>query len=221
MVNARLHVTTSCQCYQCPQRLQSRHQISRMSEVSRRLHRRTEANAVIKQACTLHSARRLAALELPNGSTTRLELHGTKCNRCSDDICPSGNGLFGCFPHLASRLLEALAALVLVAQPAPAIAGEIIQGTPRVADGDTLQVLLCSSLLCRGLAQPCARASMSLCSSFVANQQSLNKKRPLITWTRLQIDDKKIRLFGFDAPEKAQLCKNARGADYSCGKHHC
>ena len=35
----------------------------------------------------------------------------------------------------------------------------------------------------------------------------------------LQIDDKKIRLFGFDAPEKAQLCKNAQGADYSCGKH--
>ena len=35
----------------------------------------------------------------------------------------------------------------------------------------------------------------------------------------LQIDDKKIRLFGFDAPEKAQSCKNAQGADYSCGKH--
>ena len=35
----------------------------------------------------------------------------------------------------------------------------------------------------------------------------------------LQIDDKKIRLFGFDAPEKAQSCKNAQGADYSCGNH--
>lgn len=33
----------------------------------------------------------------------------------------------------------------------------------------------------------------------------------------IQIEDKKIRLFGFDAPEKAQLCKNAQGGDYSCG----
>ena len=34
----------------------------------------------------------------------------------------------------------------------------------------------------------------------------------------MQIADKKIRLYGFDAPEKAQLCKNAQGADYACGK---
>lgn len=33
----------------------------------------------------------------------------------------------------------------------------------------------------------------------------------------MQINDQKIRLYGFDAPEKAQLCKNAQGADYSCG----
>lgn len=89
--------------------------------------------------------------------------------RCGNLRPPDGRR-FGCLPQLAVRLVEGLAALVLVGQPLPAMAGEIIQGMPRVADGDTLQ-----------------------------------------------IDDKKIRLFGFDAPEKAQSCKNAQGADYSCG----
>lgn len=73
--------------------------------------------------------------------------------------------------RLAHKVVEAVAAFILVAQPLPVLAGEVIQGVPRVADGDTLQ-----------------------------------------------IQDKRIRLFGFDAPEKAQLCKNAQGKDYSCGQ---
>lgn len=168
MVNARLHATISCQFYQRPQGLQARHQTSRVFEVNRRFHRRTAATAVIKQACRchLHCARRLPVLEHPKGSVRRLEMHGKTCNNCSDDTCRSKNGLFGCFPHLVLRLVEALAALVLVAQPMPAIAGEIIQGTPRVADGDTLQVLLRSSLLCCGMAQP----SLRHCACFAATE---------------------------------------------------
>ena len=38
------------------------------------------------------------------------------------------------------------------------------------------------------------------------------------TGIRVQIDGQRIRLYGFDAPEKAQLCKNGQGADYSCGE---
>ena len=43
---------------------------------------------------------------------------------------------------LASTILQAVAAAVILVQPTPAWAGEIIQGIPRVADGDTLQVQL-------------------------------------------------------------------------------
>ncbi|KAL3144151.1 hypothetical protein ABBQ32_003939 [Trebouxia sp. C0010 RCD-2024] len=71
---------------------------------------------------------------------------------------------------VSCRLIETLATVSLLTHPLPAMAGEIIQGSPRVSDGDTIQ-----------------------------------------------INDQKIRLYGFDAPEKAQLCKNAQGADYSCG----
>lgn len=38
------------------------------------------------------------------------------------------------------RLVEMTASLILMTQPLPAQAGEIIQGMPRVSDGDTLQV---------------------------------------------------------------------------------
>ena len=31
------------------------------------------------------------------------------------------------------------------------------------------------------------------------------------------VDNKKVRLFGIDAPEKAQLCKDSSGNNYRCG----
>jgi endonuclease YncB( thermonuclease family) len=34
----------------------------------------------------------------------------------------------------------------------------------------------------------------------------------------LYVQGHKIRLFGLDAPEKAQLCRDARGGDYGCGQ---
>ena len=53
--------------------------------------------------------------------------------------------------RLARKVVEAIAAFILVAQPLPVLAGEVIQGVPRVADGDTLQVLTeahCLQSLC-------------------------------------------------------------------------
>ena len=38
------------------------------------------------------------------------------------------------------RLIETLATVSLLTHPLPALAGDIIQGTPRVSDGDTIQV---------------------------------------------------------------------------------
>lgn len=39
-----------------------------------------------------------------------------------------------------SGLLQGLAAAIVLVHPTPAWSGEFIQGIPRVADGDTLQV---------------------------------------------------------------------------------
>ena len=37
----------------------------------------------------------------------------------------------------------------------------------------------------------------------------------------MQVAGRKVRLFGVDAPEKAQACKDARGASYMCGMTAC
>lgn len=42
---------------------------------------------------------------------------------------------------VSCRLIETLATVSLLTHPLPAMAGEIIQGTPRVSDGDTIQVV--------------------------------------------------------------------------------
>lgn len=105
-----------------------------------------------------------------------MSIHASHCDKhrsCNASACPAGIRLpsvLTLLERVSCGLVEALAVFALVAQPLPALAGEIIEGIPRVADGDTLQIA-----------------------------------------------DKKIRLYGFDAPEKAQLCKNAQGADYACG----
>ena len=45
--------------------------------------------------------------------------------------------------RLACKIVQVLAAFAIVSQPLPGIAGEIIEGLPRVSDGDTLQVVSC------------------------------------------------------------------------------
>ncbi|DBA90564.1 TPA: hypothetical protein ACH3X1_003806 [Trebouxia sp. C0004] len=167
MVNATVTASVSCRNWShSVLKRQQHHGISTCYTVRRR----TTYVPAIMQATHMQHAQQSVDDKRQSSSiardTSRVSVRLIRC----DNVCPLDKHRFGCLPQLAVRLVEALAALVLVGQPSPAMAGEIIQGMPRVADGDTLQ-----------------------------------------------IDEKKIRLFGFDAPEKAQLCKNAQGADYSCG----
>lgn len=53
--------------------------------------------------------------------------------------------------------------------------------------------------------------------SCVANQ-TLEGPARIVDGDTLYIGDQKVRLFGVDAPEKAQMCKDAVGADYLCGE---
>lgn len=165
MVNAT--VTASVSGRNWPHSVLTRQQYHGLSKCCA-VHRRTTHVPAIKQATHIEHAQQ-SVDDTRQSSSVDASRASVRLMWC-DKLCPPDKHRFGCLPQMAVRVVEALAALVLVGQPVPAMAGEIIQGMPRVADGDTLQ-----------------------------------------------IDDKKIRLFGFDAPEKAQLCKNAQGADYSCG----
>ena len=102
------------------------------------VHRRTKHVSAIKQATHIqHAQPSVVDTSLSSSEdTSRASVRWI----CCDNVCPPGVNRFGCLPQLAVRLVEALAAIVLVGQPVPAMAGEIIQGMPRVADGDTLQV---------------------------------------------------------------------------------
>ncbi len=113
---------------------QQHHNISKCCAV----HRRTKSVPVIKQANHVQHAQQgvNAVRQSSIGDASRASVRSISC----EILCPPDKHRFGCLPQLAVRLVEALAALVLVGQPMPAMAGEIIQGIPRVADGDTLQV---------------------------------------------------------------------------------
>ncbi len=113
---------------------QQHHNISKCCAV----HRRTKYVPVIKQANHIQHAQQ-GVNDTRQGSSGDASRASVRSIRC-DIVCPPDKHRFGCLPQLAVRLVEALAALVLVGQPMPAMAGEIIQGMPRVADGDTLQV---------------------------------------------------------------------------------
>ena len=34
----------------------------------------------------------------------------------------------------------------------------------------------------------------------------------------MQVADRKVRLYGFDAPEKKQMCRDERQQEYPCGE---
>lgn len=55
-------------------------------------------------------------------------------------VCIRSPNLAEVLLKVSCRLIEALATLSLLTQPLLAVAGEIIQGTPRISDGDTIQV---------------------------------------------------------------------------------
>lgn len=136
MVNAT--VTASVSCRNWPHSVLTRQQHYGISKCCA-VHRRTKYSPAIKQATHIQHAQQSV-------DDTRLSSNAGDASRasvrliCCVNVCPPDKYRFGCLPQLAVRLIEALAALVLVGQPLPAMAGEIIQGMPRVADGDTLQV---------------------------------------------------------------------------------
>jgi len=135
MVNAT--VTASVSCRNWPHSVLARqphHGLSNCCAV----HSRTKHVSAIKQATHIqHAQQSVVDTSLSSsGDTSRASVRLIHC----DNVCPPDINRFGCLPQLAIRLVEALAAVVLVGQPVRAMAGEIIQGMPRVADGDTLQV---------------------------------------------------------------------------------
>ena len=173
-----------------------------------------------RQACPFRAEFRRSAAARTNSigvacSASRKILPAQKLYSRSLEYQQSSDSPAELLVKLSCRFVEVIAAVVLTTQQLPAQAGEIIQGMPRVADGDTLQVSpdrlhtawhvygcfsVSGTLLCT--VSPCFNAS------FGATAHA----------DHMQIEGQKIRLYGFDAPEKAQLCKNAAGADYSCGK---
>lgn len=52
----------------------------------------------------------------------------------------------------------------------------------------------------------------------LANVAVIQGPARVVDGDTLVVDGQRIRMFGIDAPEKAQFCKNAGGQDYACGQ---
>jgi endonuclease YncB( thermonuclease family) len=57
-----------------------------------------------------------------------------------------------------------------------------------------------------------------LAISAPASAQTISGRASVIDGDTLDIRGSRFRLHGIDAPESAQLCKEARGAEYRCGQ---
>lgn len=106
--------------------------------------RRVPRASKLRQTCPFRAEYRYSAAARTNStriacSASRKTLPVRECRPRSESQ-HSSDSPAELFVKLSCRLVELLAAVVLTAQPLPAQAGEIIQGMPRVADGDTLQV---------------------------------------------------------------------------------
>ena len=150
MVNASVFPAAACQQHTRPQN-------SRRSDLCLRLP--TLGCRVLRgvqpwQACHFKAKSKLNTIVWANGNPAAQDIRALSVAKCSRSrlACtrlPSGPAEL---PNTtSSRLVGALAAFVLASQSLPATAGEIIQGTPRVADGDTLQVISAIALLARQL----------------------------------------------------------------------
>ena len=143
MVNAYLHASPSCPYHTLP--LGRRTQASQRNTfgASQAIYWRNGHQQPIKQTCHKHRIRWCAAERGPQG----VSIHASHCDKhrsCNASACPAGIRLpsvLTLLERVSCGLVEALAVFALVAQPLPALAGEIIEGIPRVADGDTLQVI--------------------------------------------------------------------------------
>lgn len=102
-------------------------------------------------------------------------------------------------------LVAGLSACLLLGT-APAAPAETIAGPARVVDGDTLVSIACSY----GPVWRDQKADQKLLKVSAVAQSS--RELPLQV-----INGERIRLYGVDAPESAQQCKDAAGKEYACG----
>jgi hypothetical protein len=60
-------------------------------------------------------------------------------------------------------------------------------------------------------------ASLSLFVPVPATAETLSGIPKVVDGDTLELGKERIRLYGIDAPETKQLCKNSKGQDYACG----
>ena len=61
-------------------------------------------------------------------------------------------------------------------------------------------------------------AAVAAAALQTVNQQSMAGRAQVIDGDTLRLDDRRIRLYGIDAPERDQICHDASGAARRCGR---
>lgn len=64
------------------------------------------------------------------------------------------------------------------------------------------------------IAEAVLLASLSISAAF----EPIQGRASVIDGDTIEVQGKRIRLWGIDAPESAQMCKRADGSDYRCGR---
>jgi endonuclease YncB( thermonuclease family) len=88
-----------------------------------------------------------------------------------------------------------------------------LTGAARVIDGDTLEVLRRP----RRLRMPIPAICIPRATGFSLRFSLVDSEALAVNATR-QVQRERVRLFGVDAPESAQLCTDDKGDTYRCGK---
>lgn len=146
MVNAPTVAAAACQRQPWPQRTKPSKTLGLECNFSPKSRPGT-VRLKYRQLCQ-QRAPQCSAVTRSNASGSGHWSDGIQLLRCSgSSMTPmwSPANLAELLVKVSCRLVGTLAALSLVTQPAPAHAGKIIQGMPRISDGDTLQV----NFLCR------------------------------------------------------------------------
>lgn len=124
-----------------------------------------------------------------------------------------------------SKVQHALTAIVgfclaVAIAASPAAAEETFSGIPRIVDGDTIVVrhMAFINIKIVLLTLRSTRLVISKAAASILSQSHLSAKG---TVSFLQVAGIRVRLFGIDAPESKQACKNTGGAQYTCGETIC
>lgn len=154
MVNAPPMAAAACQRQPWPQRTKPSRTLGLACNFSPKSRPGT-VRLKYRQVCH-QRAPQCSAVTCSSASGSGHSSDGKQLVRCSGSSqnCRLPADLAELLVKVSCRLVGTIAALSLVTQPAPAHAGEIIQGMPRISDGDTLQVNFpfkasCCSALCQ------------------------------------------------------------------------